>query len=246
MKMLTPDKFQVVYLPGNHPAASFRDIYERTYSTWMNVWRDYFRTLPTPMELWSDPFTRQDEVVSLLYEGECIAVNFFRWVDFNLIDQTRDSYFKLWKPEDFALLLEKGRKVMVPSFLTVHEDCRRGRCDVDIPRLLIGLSIKRFLLSNADAMPVITRNAKGVNDMFYSHGAVPLRRDVVNFHEADKVDFVGIFRETCRIPDEEPLRGLVESVWSDRMVAETDLSLKTGVISFPRVEVASESRRKAA
>ena len=219
MVELSLNALRVVYLPGSHPEASRVADYRKAYEMWCQVWTQFFRDLPEARDLFADQFTRQEEIAALFHGEQCIGMSFFRWVDFNLVDQTRDSYFKLWGKADLESLLREGSMICVPSFLTVSPDFRRDRCNFDVRRLVLGLVTKRFEASTGDAMPVVTRNAKGVNEVFYSMGAQPIRKDVVNFHAEDLVDLVVTYRSTIKYPVDEPFRGVLERTWDSRTFA---------------------------
>lgn len=213
---------------GPTPDARYQDEYRKTFELWWNVWSSYYDTLPTRPELNSDPFTRQDEIYSFFVGSSCVGVWFCRFVNFSLIDHAKDSYFRLWRdPELIKKLTLAGSEICVVSFLTINDEFRGSRLPFSLKRLMAGTSIRRLHESNAHAMPVTARNAKGVNDMFYSLGGVCLKNDVPNFHPADLVDLVVLYRNRAQVPKDFISIELLDEVWGSRILVPRDESMRS-------------------
>jgi hypothetical protein len=163
------------------------------YATWRSVWAKTFEVLDGASGIYSDDFTRQDELGALFHAGECIGLTAFRWVDFGAATAQHDSYFKAWPATAKTALLGFGPRVCVGSYLTV-EAAWRGPCGpFSVKELLLALAIERFLASDADVMAGTLRNDRGMNGLGYRLGARPLVSDVP-FHGVS-VDLVAFGRD---------------------------------------------------
>jgi len=185
--------------------ASASDDRDLAYATWRRVWAETFEALDGARRVFSDDFTRQDELGTLFHDGECVGLTAYRFVDFAAAAAQEDSYFKPWPPSARTALLGIGRRVCIGSYLTV-EKAWRGPCGpFSTKELLLALAVERFLASDADVMAGTLRNDRGMNGVGYRLGAQPLVCDVT--HHGVAVDLVA-FRRDCR--DAFQLTPLVE------------------------------------
>jgi hypothetical protein len=175
-----------------HPAALGPDR-DLAYATWRRVWSETFDVLDGVRGLFSDDFTRQDEIGALFHDGECVGMTAFRWVDLAHTPAQEDSYFKPWPPHARSALLGLGRRVCIGSYLTV-EQAWRGPCGpLSVKELLLAMAVERFLASDADVMAGTLRADRGMNGLGYRLGARPLACDVP--HHGVGVDLVAFGRD---------------------------------------------------
>ncbi len=177
------------------------------YATWRHVWTETLGELDGAERVFSDDFTRQDELGVLFHDDACVGMTAFRWVDFSARPAQEDSYFAPWPASARTALLGVGRRVCIGSYLTVGAAWRGMRGPIRAKELLLALAVERFLSSDADVMAGTLRNDRGMNDLAYRLGARALARDVR--HHGVAVDLV-VFQRDAR--ERFQLTPLVEEV----------------------------------
>ncbi|WP_394841285.1 hypothetical protein LZC95_29970 [Pendulispora brunnea] len=158
------------------------------YACWQRVWRETFRQLDGTASLFSDDFTRQDEIGALFSGEECIGLTAYRFIDLSEPSARDDSYFKVWPGELLDEVLARALRVCVGSNLTVAEGWRGNLNGLRVSEVLLELAVRRFQESDADVMLGTMRNNRGMNRVSYRLGARPLRERVV--HHGVEVDLV--------------------------------------------------------
>lgn len=194
-KIINPDQFKFVVLPGSDPDPQYITYYNSAYECWYNVWKDAFKELDMKRQMHSDDFTRQTEINCLFYGTQCIALLFLRWADFKTLAIKDDSYFKLWTHEDFDKLTKYGSDILIISNTTVHQNWRGKDLTISIKDLILYLTIQRFLSSSASAMTAVTRNTRGIDKMIERFGAVMFKKDIPNFNNTDLVNIGAFYRK---------------------------------------------------
>ncbi len=179
------------------------------YATWRQVWTETLGELDGAERVFSDDYTRQDEIGVLFHAAACVGMTAFRWVDFTTRRAQEDSYFAAWPASARTALLGAGRRVCIGSYLTVDAAWRGARGPVRVKELLLALAVERFLSSDADVMAGTLRNDRGMNDLAYRLGARAIARDVR--HHGVAVDLV-VFERDAR--ERFQLTPLVEDVTS--------------------------------
>lgn len=223
---------QYVIVPGQWPEPSQKEIYAKVYRCWEDVWsKAYIELHNNDESLRSDAFTRQDYVGAVLYKGECIALSFFRWIDTELSIIRRDSYFANWGETHIKKLCSRGSRVMVCSYFTIAPSARGAQLGVSMKDLLVGLSLRVFLESGADAMTGALRRDRHVNEACARWGGVEIAREIPSGH-GDYVDLMGFFQKEIRESHPRPESALVDQLWRDRMyVASYRQSMETEKIA---------------
>lgn len=191
---MDPRDFQLYLLPGTNPPAGFQSFYEKAYLCWRNNWEHAFK-MEMGSDAWlsSDQFTRQDEILALFYQGECVGVSCFRRVDFNLNSSRHDSYFEHWPETAMHSLLKHGKRVLVISQFAIDQDYRKSFQGVSLRDLLIGLSQARFSSDEwCETGATALRIQKHMEEAVYKVGATPLVRNMPYILN-QTVDLVGYF-----------------------------------------------------
>jgi hypothetical protein len=182
------------------------------YQCWRTTWAPVLRDLDVVNHLFSDEFTRQDEIGALTYRSRCIGLSAFRFVDLSLSTSLDDSYFRAWPREAIAALTAHGSKVCIGSNLAILEPWRSAARGFSVKQLLMGLAVQRFLASSADSMAGMVRNDRGMDRLVYGMGAAPLAHNVV-IHGIES-DLVGFFRGNLAArPSRKALSFLIEKLW---------------------------------
>lgn len=193
------NRLQLYLLPGKGASKEFKDVYNKTYKLWHDVWHT------TMKEEWqdhtkilhSDDFTRQDEVLALFDGSDCVGCVFFKEVDFSEVSHAEDSYFKVWNEMALKKLRSKGEKILVCSNFTVAKKYRQNFNDISWKGLLMSLLVLRFEHSFFHAMTGTMRRSKGMHTVTYDYGAVPIAKNLDYYICGinEPVDLVGFFQE---------------------------------------------------
>jgi hypothetical protein len=172
------------------------------YRCWRATWRDAFEELDRHGELYSDDFTRQDEVGAVFQDKECIALSFFRWVDLSAPMNRHDSYFRVWSEEARDQACREGSRICVSSSFTVAQGWRRSTV-CSLKDVLVALIIERFLASEADAVVGTVRNNRGIDKLIYRNGFLPIVHNA-SLYGVD-VDLGAFFRTASKRMPTSPI-----------------------------------------
>lgn len=197
-------------LPRNIVDVEQATALKNAFQTWNGVWSDTIKEFGAGQALFSDAFTRQDEILSLFHGSTCMGMLLLRWVDFSKFDFRTDSYFKSWDKESVDRLLLNGPRILISSYLTVHPAYRSRETGVHFRDIILDLMVLRFLDSEGDTIAGITRREKKVHTTCYSLGADMIREDIPYFSPADRVDLLGFPRVKAHVLKDENIRN-----WSD-------------------------------
>jgi hypothetical protein len=162
------------------------------YACWREVWFEALVELDGIEHLYSDEFTRQDEIAALFYGGVCVGLTGCRFVDISSALARDDSYFKVWPKSALDALAADGAHVCIGNNMTVRREWRGRIGGISIKRVLMMLSIQRFLASGAHALAGTMRIGRAMDRLVYDLGFQPIVRGVV--HHGVEVDLVGYFR----------------------------------------------------
>jgi hypothetical protein len=187
------------------------------YHCWKNVWRATLAELDNLDRVFSDDMTRQDEVGALFYEGACCGLFFHRFVDFSRPFDRDDSYFKVWPTDVLDAIAARGAKICIGSNLTVAPDWRGRPGGVSIKEILLALSVRMFMESDADVLVGTMRNDRGMNRLGLRLGAERVHGRAI--HHGVEVDLIATYRRDIGpqdIPHETTT--LVERLWVDAWI----------------------------
>ncbi|MDR3608596.1 MAG: hypothetical protein P4M08_14630 [Oligoflexia bacterium] len=205
-----------VYLLRRESALSENSrFYEAAYAAWQSVWSPVLKEVADMGQLHSDPFIRQDEILTLFRDDEVAAMTFLTRVDLSKKCFQDDSYFQYWPELAIQSLTRYGTDVLVCSNFTVMPRFRK-ECELPVKDLLVGLSARALLDSDASVMTGNMRNTKGLNDLTYNWGAIPLMRNVIVHGEES--DLVGFFRNTIKLASREELLEPMNDLWNGREI----------------------------
>jgi len=162
------------------------------YQCWYRVWSQTFRELDNSETLFSDDFSRQDEIGALFLDEACLGLSGFRWVDLSLPITRHDSYFRAWPAHVLAQVAATTPRVCVGSNLAVAPEWRGVRSPARVSEVLLTNAVRRFHNSDAQLMLGTMRNDKGMHVLSYRLGARPLARGLT-FHNVN-VDLIAFTR----------------------------------------------------
>lgn len=205
-----------LYIFSGHTCGVFeKDLYEKAYKSWKEVWQQTFLELKGVSQIYSDGFSKQDKIVAIFYKDTCISFAGLRGYDFSISASKEDSIFASWDNQSFERLTRDGSKILVCSNLGVHKDYR-GRIgeDTSLKLLNIYLSVKVLLDEDYNAMAGTTRFNKGVNTAAFSNGATFLNR--AEMHGVD-VDLVCFYKKEILANLADLQQSLGEELWDLRV-----------------------------
>ncbi len=213
MEHLT-QSWSLFVLPGGLPPPHLRNAWEKTYAVWHSVWKEAFQELEGSSELYSDEFTRQQNILAVFEGDQCLLSIFFREVDVGLKGHREDSYFKVWPEKCLAQLEEDYQgKILIGSNTTVAQHARGNYQGVSLKRLLTGLSVKFLVESPLEALVGTMRNNKGMNTVTYEAGAKLLEAGLL--HHGVEVDLVVFEKQILKdIPHQ--YQALIDRLWRER------------------------------
>lgn len=205
---------QFYILNGSTNPIEFKEVYMETYRTWQLVWKQTFMELDGVSQLYSDGFTRQSKIGSLIYKGKCIALVAFRECDFSDQVHRDDSLLSSWTDSAFTKLLKSGSRVSICSYLSVHPEFR-GKMDngFTFKQLISYLATLSFLDSDCDVMTGTMRKNRGTDKSAYACGASFLESS--EMHKVE-VDLVGFFKEEIQKNRSDYFSELAETLYSNR------------------------------
>lgn len=182
------------------------------YACWSRVWRTTLLELDGHETLFSDDFTRQDEVGVLFVKERAAAMACLRWLDFSLPLAREDSYFRVWPQEALDQLIARGKRVLAASYLTVAPEWRGASRRLPALQIITELTLCRFLESGADAFAGQMRNDRKLNQLAYRYGA---RRLCTTQMHGVSVDLIAAHPDEIDFGSSSPeQRACTETLWN--------------------------------
>lgn len=228
---------KLIVMPGSSPPKEFITYYETAYVTWRNVWEEAAVELDDfPSRLYSNDFVRQDEILAIFKDDDCVSLGFWTELDMNLITSREDQYFQSWDNESLDKLRLYGNCIAKYSFLTVSKKYRTwGRSiDLSIKDLIIGVFGFRLLDSKCSAMAATTRNNKSMNIACIRNGAETLKTGLRQ-HGCD-VDLVAWYPQKFKPYFE--IEHLAKKLWINKL----DYKQNRRIPNVPRKETTRNVR----
>jgi hypothetical protein len=181
------------------------------YDVWKSVWTKTLRDLDGAERLYSDDFTKQDEIIVLYFESKPVALVCHRFVDISLQMNQDDSYFKPWPKKAILSLQKDGNNIAIGSQITILPDFRKTVWDgIPLKELITALSLDTLRAKPIDAITGVMRADKGMNDLFFRCGATALLKNVT-FHNVP-VDLVAFFPKTKAITIDTVFSTFIETM----------------------------------
>lgn len=205
------DNLKLLILPGKGASAAQLDQYNKVYDCWRQLWSTAFKQeiLQVDSDLYSNDFTRQDEVLALFYQGECVGLSCLRSVDFNEEATKDDAYFSRWNEFTLRKLNSYGKRVLICSQLTVSPKFRRSYLGISWKDLLVALSARRLLDTECEVMIGAVRRVRGMEKASYRSGFIPLMVDVPYIGK-ESADFVAYLKEKAVSSEVKSISNIVD------------------------------------
>ncbi|HEY8261500.1 MAG TPA: hypothetical protein VIG55_09830 [Methylosinus sp.] len=207
------ETLRVVSLPGANPDIDQLSDYTSAYAMWKLVWLETFGELDGLDRIYSDDFSRQDEMLCIFRGAACLAMGALRRRDLSMPTVREDSYFKIWPPEAIDALSRNGCDIIICSYLTVHPMARRKALGLPMKDIMSGLLLRRLLETGAAAMTGTMRADRGMHETTFRFGATLLVPDLM-LHNAP-VDLVAFFPQNV-MDGEAEVAEAVRYLWSSK------------------------------
>jgi hypothetical protein len=170
--VLNLDKLVFRVLPARYPALSEKRFYHLAYDCWYSVWA---KTLKVDFnqsdKLYSDEFTRQDEITCLFHEDECVSVTGVKYHDLRDKVSLDDSYFSHWPELTLAHIKKFNPRVMVLNNLALNFSYRRRAYNISWTDLIYVMNVFHLKHMGRDAMIGTPRAEKGLPEVAARTGA---------------------------------------------------------------------------
>lgn len=208
------EDLELVILPGKGPSAAQLELYNKVYECWRELWSSALKNeiLQVDTDLYSNDFTKQDEVLALFYQGEFAGLSCLRSVDFNEDATKHDSYFSKWPEFTVRKLNSYGKRVLICSQLTVSPNFRRSYLGISWKDLLVALSARRLLDTDCDVMIGAVRRIRGMEKATYRSGFIPLMIDVPYIGK-ESADFVAYLKSEAISSEVKSISNIVDSLF---------------------------------
>lgn len=213
---LKPEEIELIIFPAKCPSKIFLEAYNQAYACWREVWDSFYKEMSTSEKLFSDTFSRQDEIITLFFRGECAALLFCREVDFSENATFHDSYFDIWPEEALKRLCKDGNKILLISQLSIREKFRKSYLGLSWRDLLVGLCYERFHPSDCHAAATSVRIQKRMDQSILKVNGTPLVHNL-HYRFDQNVDLVGFFRDKIYPSTVPGIAQLANEVFSNRI-----------------------------
>jgi hypothetical protein len=170
---------------------------ESSFLLWKDIWNHAFEELGVNKKVWSDDFLHRD-LVGFFDGDRAVGFVLFRYLDFDRATHRMVSYFQN-HPED---VLEKSfgprDLAQISSHITIHPDWTKSKTDYPMSEILISFLALDFMEHpTASRMLAYLRNSRGIQNIFYRHGAKALAQNVFAYN--CEVDFVEITKQEVHL-----------------------------------------------
>lgn len=230
-----PQNIRLSVFPGKSSLDDFQDDRERSFRCWKFVWDDVFnKEMKLKKNLFSDEFSRQDLVVSLFHQNNCVGLAMIRIVPLNSEMTYEDSFFRFWTPKSLKKvsdLCAGNSSLALASAFTIHPEFRRKREGLDWKSLLLALYLETFLTTDAQILITAARKNRSNEKLCQNFGARLIEEDIAYTQDGSLVqgeiaDLLYWPRDPSLDLGSEDLNDLKNSIWVNR----TDAFKGKGVI----------------
>ncbi len=230
------DSLHHTLLKAREPTPDMERDYDKAYAFWLSMWRETFAAVDPSIQVHSDVFVRHREISAVFSHDEVVGLIMYDFRNLRVRAHRDMSHFQHFPSDVIDALHARGHEeVMLMGQLTVHPKWRKKMVGPFMSDLLVGLSVKRFLESNASVMIAFTRNDRGTQDLGYRFGAVPLRVG----HEAYGIasDVIAFYRDRVRDCPLPGLPAVIDRLWFGTSVPARFSNLPKALESAPENDV---------
>lgn len=224
--------FSLILLPGKcGPDFQKKDLYNRVYSAWKEIWKKEFTDVGSPGAWQADHFLRQDCIPVILTDtGEIVSFFLLSFYSMNHLAARDCSYLSIFPSEAMQILDSKNvKEVMTLEFLTVTPEWRNKRAGIPMAGLIMSSALKVFEARGSDAALGVARIDYGVNKLCMSMGAESIYKEARRGNLV--CELISFFKGQV-VPYKDPKVGeLVHDLWSKVENWSYELNLDTKKIA---------------
>ncbi len=176
--------------------------YLAAYRMWHDVWRETYEQLGFGSILYSDGFTRQEQVLGIFIDGKCAGLSCYRTVDLASEPGRSDSWLADWPSDLMDELSAQDPLLLIGSAFAIAKEFRRQEhLGFTFKDLLAAANVRYFERHTGHyGMLGSMRNSRGTNTAVYKYGVTKLRTIAINKEPTDLVIFL---RDKLKpLPDE--------------------------------------------
>lgn len=206
------EQLRLLLIDNNETPTNLQEYSNSGFELWLEVWKRTFRDLKVSIDLNSDDYL--DRKMFGLFNGtEPAGLIFHRYFNLNRKQDLKHSYFNNYPEKVIEQIKQLGHsKILVSGYRTVNPNWRSATTDVPIYEVLVGITVKYFLNSDATALISYSRRDKKMHESRYRHGAKPLLQDVVAYNVG--VDFSITNKKDAKQSDLPGVADSVEYFWN--------------------------------
>ncbi|MFS4457589.1 hypothetical protein [Bdellovibrio sp. HCB2-146] len=170
--------YHLCVINGREVETALLSDYQKIYEHWHSVWSQTFKEVSETAALFSDNFTRQDEIIAVMKDGKCVSAVCHRLFDFRTKAARNDSYFEAWPDDAFERLGKNGPTVVIAGQLSVDPAYRRTQNGLRLSELTTYLSLGRLEKLKVDGISIAARNSRGMDSLFKVYSPETLREEI--------------------------------------------------------------------
>lgn len=213
------NKFDFHIFNGNRPPLTYRNLNERAYEFWKTTWKKTYEIFTwNPDSLYSDQWSRQENVGVLSYENEIVGTMFLTEVNIGTQMGRDDSILRMWSPGALQTLLSckpYNDTVLVFNWFTLNPEWRKSKLhNVDAKFILCAMGLKFWEMSRIDILCGCPITMSNVNKMCYEYGAHVVEKDVEE--SGVKVDLIYWDKNQHKIINYPRNSDIIESIWKNK------------------------------
>ena len=212
LKSVTNLRFE--HFNTGHPGDKV-DLGAASFIFWKSIWQDTFDELGVTKQVWSDDFLHR-ELVGFFDNNRPVGLVLFRYLDLNRPSHRSVSYFQNHPKDVLDKSFSPCDLTQVSSHITIDKKWTKSQTDYPLSELLISFCLLDFLQNRkAKRMLAYLRNNRGIQNIFYRHGAEALARNV-HAYNVD-VDFVQITRAKAHLSTLSGCDQLALYFWNQKL-----------------------------
>ena len=176
---MNSNDLSLIFIAGNQVESQMIESYKEIFSHWQRVWSETFKEVEGSQTLFSDDFTRQDEIMALFYKTTCISICCHRLGNLALPSFKKDSYFKAWSDESIQALAKDGQSIIIDSQISVDPEHRKLEGGIRVIELMTCLSLQHLTQLKVSGITAAARNLRSMNQVFEKFNPVLLEKEVL-------------------------------------------------------------------
>jgi hypothetical protein len=182
-----------VFYPDAISAGELAD-YNDVFEFWLAIQAEIRKGADERLDVPSDSFSRQSEIL-VLYDGRTpIATCCHRYVDLRQRAVLHDSYFdaSIWPKSVMARVPGLGQTCVLGSHIFIRPDYRKRTSGLPLKEIVCALSMAHLNGTRPDVLLGMVRVDRGLDKVFQDSGAIALTTDEIWWYHI-KVGLIAMF-----------------------------------------------------